>query len=258
MRHLRGALLLGMLLCLWVGVAPPAEAQFANGYEFRRTIDIVDANVAGGPHANFPILISETLVDLRTVGNGGKVRNAAGHDIVFASDPNGSVPLAHELERYDPAPGEIVAWVRVESLSAASVLYVFYGNTSISTFQGNVTSNGVAGVWDNDFEGVWHLNEPTASTVLDVTANANHGTPVNNPAATSGQIGGALDFDTPPGLDVRVDVPATTSLDLSGYTHWTISAWVRPMICSWKKSPSRKNPSATGTAPMAMNTMKPL
>jgi len=67
-------LFLGLAILVLSGIFTPAEAQYANGYSYRVEVDFVDANVSGGPHTNFPVLISSTLLDLRTrVPNGGKV-----------------------------------------------------------------------------------------------------------------------------------------------------------------------------------------
>ena len=62
-----------LALLALVGAVRDADAAFANGYSYRRLIDITDAQVSSGPHTNFPILVSTTLADLKTTANGGKV-----------------------------------------------------------------------------------------------------------------------------------------------------------------------------------------
>jgi len=47
---------------------------------------------------------------------------------------------------------------------------------------------------------------------------------VHNPAASTGQIGGALTFASPDNLTIA----AAASLDLTTYSNWTMSAWVKP------------------------------
>ncbi|MBW1907190.1 MAG: DUF2341 domain-containing protein, partial [Deltaproteobacteria bacterium] len=152
-------LFLGLVLLVLSGIFTPAEAAHSNGYSYRVEVDFVDAEVSGGPHTNFPVLISSTVDDLKTVGNGGKVTDANGYDIIFTSDEAGDTQLAHEIESYVSSTGEIIFWVRAESLAATDKIYMFYGNSGVSTFQGDVTSSGVTGVWDNGYLGVWHLNE---------------------------------------------------------------------------------------------------
>ncbi len=113
-------LFFGFVLLVLGGIFTPAEAQYANGYSYRVEVDFVDAEVIGGSHTNFPVLINSTLLDLRTVGNGGKVEDANGYDIIFASDEAGATQLAHEIESYVSSTGEIIFWVRAESLAATT------------------------------------------------------------------------------------------------------------------------------------------
>src|SRR3989344_5646002 len=127
-----------LLITLFVLVLIPvstAEAAFPNGYTYRRLIDITDAQISSGPHTNFPILATTTLADLKTTANGGDVPDTACDNIIF-TDSDSPPQLSHEIEKYDPATGELVACVRVPSLAAASTIYMYYGNSSVTTFQG--------------------------------------------------------------------------------------------------------------------------
>ena len=224
MQPLKRTLFFSVALLVAGGIFAPLQAQFGNGYSYRREIDIVDAQVIGGPHTNFAVLIDTTLADLRTTANGGKVQNVNGWDIIFTSDQAGTTQLAHEIEVYQGTTGKIVMWVRIESLAATSVIYMFYGNGSIATFQGNVTSNGVTGVWDSNYVGVWHLNE----TVTDEATTGIHddATSNNNDAAqrgnddVPGRIAGGQDFDT----DDYADAGDQPEFQLPVYS-W--SMWIR-------------------------------
>ena len=90
-------------------------------------------------------MFNTTDQDLASVDNGGHVASPSGFDILFSSDPNGMTKLDYELEKYDPATGQVVAWIRIPTLSHTTdtVLYVFYGNSNITSTQQNP-----AGVWD--------------------------------------------------------------------------------------------------------------
>ncbi|MCP3937732.1 MAG: DUF2341 domain-containing protein, partial [Actinomycetia bacterium] len=217
--------LLGFALLVVSGILTTAEAQFSNGYSYRREVDFVDAKVIGGVHSNFPVLIDSTLLDLRTAANGGKVENINGYDVIFTSDQAGTTQLAHEIESYSPVTGRIVFWVRVESLAATTSIYMFYGNSSIATFQGDVTSNGVTGVWDDDYEGVWHLHDD----LLDATSNGNDGTNSGSTDIT-GKVADGQSFD---GTNDYVDAGSNASLDVSG-TQITVEAWIK--ADSWESS----------------------
>ena len=67
---------------------------------------------------------------------------------------------------------------------------MFYGNSGIAAFQGDITS---AGVWDNGYEGVWHLNEDVvdansvsfAGATIDVGNEAIAGNTQQDAAANS-------------------------------------------------------------------------
>jgi hypothetical protein len=81
---------------------------------------------------DFPVLISLTNTSLKTTGNCGYVQNSNGYDIIF-SDVTQTTRLDHEIEKYDSAAGELVAWVRVPTLSATSdtTIYLHYGHGSV-------------------------------------------------------------------------------------------------------------------------------
>lgn len=127
-----------------------------------RAIDVVDNQVTGGPHLDFPLLVATTRSFLRDAANGGDVVRADGFDLYFSGDPAGTARLAFEVERYDPATGQLIAWVKVPSLVAATVLYLHYGSDAITTSQ-----EDVAAVWSGGYVAVLHLD-----AAVDATGNA--------------------------------------------------------------------------------------
>ena len=199
-------------------VTPPTNF----GYVKKITID--NTKVSGTSDlTDFPVLVSiSNDAVLKTTANGGRVTDLQGDDIVFyAADL--TTQLEYEVEQYDGTAGTLVAWVRIPVLSFAldTVFYLAYGNDGIDSSLATP-----AGVWDGNFKGVWHLKEATDATNTDSTSNGNDGTPVNSPAADTGKIAGALNFEGAAGT--RVELGTAGSLDLSQYTSWTISAWVKP------------------------------
>ena len=153
-------------LLLLAALAIP-EARSDSGFGYRMKITVNSSQVSNGPQTSFPFLFSTTNADtttvknkLRTTGNGGHVTNANGFDIIFrALDDTtcggaGTAPctLNHEIEKYDATTGEFVAWVKVPSINTGTVLYVYYGNASVTTSQEHKTA-----VWDTNYKGVWHL-----------------------------------------------------------------------------------------------------
>jgi len=155
------------------------------GYFYRKTITI-DHTKVPSTLTNFPVLVSiSNDSDLKN-----HVTSVNGYDLIFM-DAGGN-KLNHELERWDGSTGTVVAWVRVPVLSSTTdtVIYMWYGNSWVTTSQENKT-----GVWDANYKGVWHLKEATGANVADSTSNGNTGTPTNSPAQTTGNIDGSLSLN---------------------------------------------------------------
>ena len=174
----------------------------SSGYGYQRAIVIDHTKVPNTDQTNFPFLFNSTDPDLATIVNGGHVTDFNGNDIIFSTDPNGLSKLDHELVQYNPVTGKVIAWVRVPTLShtADTILYVFYGNSSITTAQQNPT-----GVWDSNYQAVYHLLNTATGLATDSTANDNNGTPTSV-APVSGLIDGAAAFD---GASSYIQVPST-------------------------------------------------
>ncbi len=193
------------------------EVSYAqlSGYNFRLKGQVNAAQVSGSSDlSNFPVLMSFTVPDLRTTGNGGGVENANGYDIRFTA-ANGSTILSHQIESYDPVTGQIEMWVRFPTLSATvnTEFYIYFGNSSISTDPSSTN------VWDSNYKMVLHLNGDFDDASGNGTDGANTGT-----ISTTGQIGLARDFDN---TSDRITVAdnGVSPLDISG--NITISFWVR-------------------------------
>jgi hypothetical protein len=194
-------------------------------YQYKKLITI-DHTKVSADLTSFPVLISITDNDLRTVANGGFVQNANGYDLIFM-DSTETTQLDHEIESYTASSGAIVMWVRVPSLSSSvdTVIYAYFGDPTVTTSQENIT-----GVWDSNYKAVYHLHENlgTANSLDDSTSNANDATPyttwhtVVGDLSATGKISGAQSFD---GTSDGIRAPASSSLNIAGYL--TISAWVK-------------------------------
>ena len=91
-----------------------------------------------------------------------------GRDIHFV-DADGATELAFEVESFDRAAGELVAWVRIPVLSAEDSLYLEYGGDPVER-------PAPAEVWAERYLAVWHGgggDDP--SLLVDSTANRNDG-----------------------------------------------------------------------------------
>jgi len=191
----------------------------SSGYSYQRAITIDHTKVPNTDQANFPFLFNTTDPAFATTANGGHVTSSTGNDIIFSTDPNGLTKLDHELEEYNPVTGQVIAWVRIPTLSHTTdtVLYVFYGNTSITTSQQNPT-----GVWDNNYMGVWHVaNNGGQLSLVDSTSNANNATN-NGATSTVGQIDGGMQTDG----STYATIGTPSSLANLAQGNATFSAWV--------------------------------
>ena len=209
-----------------------ADLEF--GYRKSITFDhlkFTDAT-CGATISNFPVLVSLTDAELKHVDEAtpGRVADLQGDDIIFRATDGGTCggtspcTLDHEIEKYDPTTGELVAWVRIPVLnsrtaSSDSVIYMYYGNSDVAT-----SSQDINGVWDSSYLGVWHLNEDvddeqTSGTHTDSTSN-NNGTQNNN-VEGAGQIANGQDFDA---TGDYVSLPAGNYLDNPG--QYSVSAWI--------------------------------
>lgn len=160
----------------------------APGYGYARAITIDHRQVSNSDQTDFPVLISGTFPYLATVANGGHVQNANGYDMIFTSDAAGQNKMDHEIDSYDPTTGTVAFWVRIPTLShtADTSIYIWYGNSSISTSQENKS-----GVWSNHYVGVYHFGNGSSLSLSDSSAQGNT---LSNSTATAGagKIGGSV------------------------------------------------------------------
>ena len=199
-------------------------------FGFRKSITIDELKFSPsctGTLTDFPLLFKVQDPKLATTANGGEVTDAEGDDIIFrafgtATCAPSSAPcgLDHQIEKYDPTTGELIAWVRIPTLSMVSdtEIFIYYGNTDVVT-----STQNAAAVWDSNYVGVWHLEETVADegTVADKhidSAGTKHGDQNGN-ASTPGKIAGGQDFDT----NDSVDMGDEPEFDLSAYS-W--SMWI--------------------------------
>jgi RHS repeat-associated protein len=202
-----------------VTLSPPPCTP--NGYTYSRAIVIDHTKVPNTDQANFPFLFSTTDLTLATIANGGHVTSAAGNDILFSADPAGQSKLDFEIEKYDTVNGQLVAWIRIPTLSHSSdtVVYLLYGNSSASVSQQNPS-----GVWNANYMGVWHLPNGTTLSANDSTADGLNGT-ITNASATNGQVDGGASFS---GSNASIVCGKNdTKLQFSSAQSFTDSAWFK-------------------------------
>jgi hypothetical protein len=164
--------------------------------------------------SDFPLLIKLVDSDLSD-----KALDS-GFDIAF-SDGDGGL-LEHELEHFDAATGELVAWVKIPTLdtSTDTELFMYYGGPSTSA------DTSVSTVWSNGFYAVWHLYQAglgNAGEFLDSSGSGNDatggaGAASDTPSPVASPLGRGQDFD---GVNDYIASP----IDLSDRTSLTLSLW---------------------------------
>ncbi|MFW9783506.1 MAG: DUF2341 domain-containing protein, partial [Candidatus Heimdallarchaeota archaeon] len=190
----------------------PSNESYFNYYKI---IKIDHKRIYGeGGHTNFPILISFFDSDLHYDVQ------ADGDDIAFSL---GSLWLDHEIEQFDKnyngTHAHLSAWVRIPDLSASLDTYIrmYYGNLTMESRQ-NPT-----GVWDESYQGVWHLDESSGVTEDSTFYNENGIVSGTILRPSVGQIGDAYNY----GTDGRFSVgdPADGHLDF-GIESFLVSMWM--------------------------------
>ncbi len=203
----------------------PALAEWADpAWSHRNPITINATWVPNTDQTDFPVLINRTDLEWRDATNGGNVGKANGGDILFTA-ADGATQLEHEVEGYDPVTGNLVAWVKVPILSSSvdTEIYIYYGNASAADQENPV------GVWDDDFVGIWHLDEDpsgTAPQMKDRSPNNNHGSTEGgmlSSASVPAKVGHGLSFD---GTDDLIRVLDSTSLDGTNGAA-TLETWIK-------------------------------
>lgn len=197
-------------------------SQCFGAFSYRRSITVNTGQVSSGPHTNFPMPVVGTYSYLATVANGGKVQDAQGDDIGFYSNSDCSTgKLDWERVGYTATTGAVEFYVEVGSLDDGAVIYMCYGDATITTDQSNKT-----GVWDSNYKFVQHFGNGS----LDLSdSTSNNLTMTNNgTTAGTGKLGNSAEFD---GAADYYDVAST------GYTTGalTITAWVKRQ---WSTTPN--------------------
>jgi hypothetical protein len=195
------------------------DCWYSPAWLYRKNLT-VDASQVNGTHTDFPLLVrlaSDTELSL--------FAQADADDLLFTTTNGTRIP--HEIELYNASTGQLVAWVRLPSLSNATntTLYLYYGNSTISSQQNRT------GVWESNYRAVWHLSEgrsESAGFYKDSTVYGNNGTLTDasgNTTSNSAILDGTIDFG---GENSLISISSSTSLESITSSIATISVWIKP------------------------------
>jgi len=190
-------------------------AWYNSAWSSRKAVTIDHTKVVGGANLNnFPLLFTVTDASLKSAANGGSMGKPDGTDMLFTAS-DGVTKLNHEIESYTASSGQVLAWVQIPTLSAASdmVIYVYYGNA------GAANQQNTAGTWDSSFKTVWHLASGATLSAADSTSTANAGQIVGALSA-AGPLGGGVNFNATGYLS------ATAAGVLASHA-WTVTLWIK-------------------------------
>jgi hypothetical protein len=195
--------------------AGPPFNPFYEGWRYRKKITI-DHNKIEGNLEDFPILVS--LIDTNLASKA----QIDGDDILFMDGTGVANKLYHEIEKYDDSTGELVAWVKIPSLSSIvdTELYMYYGNVDCSNQQFSER------VWDENYVMVHHMiDKPDNKHISDSTFNNLNGykKESNEPNQQYGIIGYGQKFD---GEDDYIYVNSDTRLD-AALDDRTYEVWIK-------------------------------
>ncbi|MFW9772156.1 MAG: LamG-like jellyroll fold domain-containing protein [Candidatus Thorarchaeota archaeon] len=187
-------------------------------FKYYKNISINHDKVMGiGNHSNFPVLISILDNDLHSY------TQPDGDDIAFSM---GSIWLDHEIEMYNrdysATQAKLIAWVRVPGLSTSNdtIIRMYFCNLTMTSRE------NPAGVWNNNYLGVWHLSESNGNA-KDSTSYMEDGTVSGGVTqGTSGQIANSYYFDRDSMGTVNMGDPSDGHLDFRDGDDFSISFWI--------------------------------
>jgi hypothetical protein len=179
-----------------------------------------------GTLTDFPVLVVIRDPGLRASAT------QDGNEIAFVAN-DGRSALAQELEQHDPATGDLVAWVRIPSLSlvASTTIFLTVGHRTPAD------PPAASAVWDESFAAIWHMTEDPAGSAPQLENSTTHANDLSTDGASTrirsveGRVGHGLDF--PGGADAEHARRATSpTLELTG-DQFTLEAWVLAEPGGW-------------------------
>ena len=144
--------------------ANATDGWYDDSWDYRKKITASLDTVIDSDLTDFPYLVSVTDSDLT------KAAESDGSDIVFIASDD-TTELAYEMEKFDQSTGEIIAWIKIPTVSGSE-------NTDIYMYYKGTSTSDSSSVWDDNYKLVYHLNQTASGTVgefTDVSGNGNDG-----------------------------------------------------------------------------------
>jgi hypothetical protein len=233
MRRLLPILALLFPLSLWAGTC-------GNGYSFSQQL-IIKHNLAANSTTltNFPYLVpfngaatsSITLTALKTVANSGSIQNTAANsagvtgpaDFIVCNAASAGNAIKFEIAQYTATSGKMELWVQIASLSnsADQNIWIFYGNSGVSTSQQDLS------MWtDASYVGIFHMSDGSTLSATD-SAGTLTAAKVGSPTASTGTVDGAMSS-----ISTSNYINITQNTALRPASTLTVEGWVKPTSCA--------------------------
>ena len=206
----------------------PIASGCGAGYAHYVSLTVSSSSVSGGSDlTNYPATVtfngagtnSITLTNLKTVANSGQVQSVNGYDILFCSAASGGTAYNQELVSgtYVATTGAAEFYVQIPDLSASTstVVYLFWGNSSITT------DPSTCNTWSNGYDAVYHFGQ-SSLVLTDSSCNGQTMTAYGSPANASGQFGGAV-YIPGSGNSVYINSPTAPT----GSAARSVEAWMK-------------------------------
>lgn len=210
-----------MKLVFLLLAALPAFGAFANGYTHRVPLTIAASQITG-TLTGFTWPVNETRTDLAHTGAGtpGYMTSTSGFDHVY-TESDGSTPIPHCNKVYTSATGRLVDNIMPATSAVATVVYLYFGNSAVTTDQSNCAATHRATFLEH-----WPLGDGTNLSGVSTTSGGHTMTGIggsNSPTAGTGQIDGAAVFVTASSQAMRTSAYTLMATPMVV----TFSAWVK-------------------------------
>jgi hypothetical protein len=195
-----------------ISQTPSERSQWWNPDWLNRKLLTIDHTKVSAYLVNFPILIS-----LPTDSDLAESAQSTGHDIAFVLFSDNTTKLNHEIERFNPTNGNLIAWVNIPSLSSTvdTKIWMYYGN-NVSGDQQNIYVT-----WNSEYLMVHHMEE--TGNINDSTSHALNAINYETTSDSNGKIGACRCFNNT--VD-RFDFGDNDLLN-PGLNSWTITLWTK-------------------------------
>jgi hypothetical protein len=208
---------------------PPVSVRLATEWSHRGRLQVEMSDLGGNRLEGFPLL-------LRLEGDAFPAgADPGGRDIRFAR-LDGTLQ-AHEIESWDPTARKAAIWVRADTLTQGTSLWMHWGNAAAPLSEG--------GVFDSSAHaGAWHLGENPAGPApqsRDVSGRLNHATAQGAvlPTPAEGIAGNGLAF-------IGGDQYLSSAMPQIHPDDFTVSLWFRAQTPGGKLAGLESK--ATGTS----------